>query len=154
MPIPLNAAAILGRPSEYTIARSIWHHGRVSPPYRFAFQGWSIACTMRTAFGLTEGPDEPWQAIAGVHLTTSRRLVTVAELSREGQERQARPLVLAAEIHAGWPGAKSWLETAASAIPNVEFLPDLKIALESALAEAVERVDEWIRSVSQRNPLP
>ncbi|HTC24057.1 MAG TPA: hypothetical protein VK688_06825, partial [Gemmatimonadales bacterium] len=63
-------------------------------------------------------------------------------------------LVLAADIHAAWPGARRWLETAASAIPNVEFLPDLKIALESALAEAVERVDEWIRSVSQRNPLP
>ena len=92
---------------------------------------------------LTDGPDELWRTIVGVHLTTRRRLVTVIELGRKPSD-VVRPLVLAAEIHAGWPGAKFWLGTGAQVLPRLEYVPDLREALDRTLAEAVERVEQWI----------
>lgn len=66
------------------------------------------------------------------------------ELGRDASDL-VRPLVLAAEIHAGWPGAKSWLGAGARVLPRLEYVPDLRGALDRTLAEAVERVERWIR---------
>lgn len=143
MHIPLNPAASLGRPSEFTIGQGIWHHGRTDKPYLFAFQGWTLTRTSQPTPALTDGPDELWRTIVGVHLTTRRRLVTVIELGRKPSD-VVRPLVLAAEIHAGWPGAKFWLGTGAQVLPRLEYVPDLREALDRTLAEAVERVEQWI----------
>jgi hypothetical protein len=67
----------------------------------------------------------------------------VIELGREPSSA-VRPLVLAAEIHAGWPGAKFWLGAGAQVLPRLEYVPDLREALDRTPAEAVERVERWI----------
>jgi hypothetical protein len=154
MHIPLNAAATLGPPSEFAIGRSVWHHCRTDAPFVFAFQGWTIARASRLAPALADVGDDAWHTIAEVHLTTRSRLVTVVELSREPPAELTKRLVLAAEIHAGWPGARCWLETAADVAPPVEHVPNLRDALEGTLAEAIERTDHWIRAVSSRHPFP
>jgi hypothetical protein len=86
--------------------------------------------------------------LVSVYLTTQRRLVTVVELGREPPqppERAARPLVLAAELHAGWAGARSWLGLGARLLPRLEYVPDLMESLEGALSEAVEGVERSMR---------
>ncbi len=151
--IPLNPAASLGRPSEFTIGQGIWCHRGTDRPYLFAFQGWTITRTSQPTPALTDGADEQWRTIAGVHLTTRRRLVTVIELGREPAD-VLRPLVLAAEIHAGWPGARSWLGAGAEVLPRLEYVPYLRDALDRTLAEAVERVEQWIREAGWERDSP
>lgn len=68
----------------------------------------------------------------------------MVELGREPPEPSARPLVLAADLHAGWSGAKSWLDSG-RLLPRPEYLPDLAESLEGALSEAVERVERSMR---------
>ena len=83
--------------------------------------------------------------MVSVYLTTRRRLVTVVQLGREPPEPSARSLVLAAELHAGWAGAKSWLASGARLLPRLEYVPDLVESLEGALSEAAERVEQSMR---------
>jgi len=145
LPIPWNPATNLGRPGEYTVGGGVWHPSTDEKPYLFAFQGWVLAQTSRPARALSDPPDELWRTMVSVYLTTRRRLVTVVELGREPPEPPARPLVLAAELHAGWAGARSWLGSGARLLPRLEYVPDLVEPLEGALSDAVERVERSMR---------
>jgi hypothetical protein len=83
--------------------------------------------------------------MVSVYLTTRRRLVTVVELGREPPDPSARPLVLAAELHVGWAGARSWLGSGTRLLHRLEYVPDLMESLKGALSEAVERVERSMR---------
>ena len=83
--------------------------------------------------------------MASVYLPTRRRLVTVVELGREQPANAVRPLVLTAELHAGWGGARSWLRSGARLLPRLDYVPDLRESLEGALSDAVERVEQSMR---------
>ena len=69
----------------------------------------------------------------------------MVELGRDAGHPPVRPLVLAAEIHAGWPGAKAWLGVGGRVLPRLEGVPHLHDALDAALDDAVERVETWMR---------
>jgi len=145
LPIPWNPAINLGRPGEYVIRRGLWRPRPHDKPYLFAFQGWTLARASRPARALSDPPDELWRTMASVYLTTRRRLVTVVELGREQPPNAVRPLVLTAELHAGWGGARSWLRSGARLLPCLDHVPDLRESLEGALSDAVERVEQSIR---------
>ncbi len=140
---PWNPATTLGRPGEYAIGRGVWQPRTADGPFLFAFQGWILARASRAA--PSDSPEERWLTIVGVYLTTRRRLVTVVELGRDVALPPVRPLVLAADIHAGWPGARAWLGAGGRVLPRLEGVPHLREALDATLDDAVERVETWMR---------
>jgi hypothetical protein len=103
---------------------------------------------------LSDPPATPWRTIVGVYLTTRRQLVTVVELARDPPVPPVRPLVLAGEIHAGWPGARAWLCAGTSLLPRLDEAPDLREALDRTLGDAVERVECWMREAGSRRDYP
>lgn len=64
-----------------------------------------------------------------------------------------RPLVLATEIHADWPGARAWLASGTCLLPRLDDGPDLHEALHGTLGDAVERVERWMREAGCRDHL-
>lgn len=80
-----------------------------------------------------------------IYLTARRRLVTVVELERDPPPAGVRPLVLAAQAHAGWRGARSWLGLGTRVLPCLEYVPDLRDTLDATLRDAIARMEQRIR---------